>query len=289
MRRILLYLPSIATMLTVIGCSEESLPSKAPTPNAELRTLTFEDCDAQFAPYVLDYASREIMSWSDLVDDKQYDGVLLYGDYEEHIYEWHDKNNTELAHNFLTPYWAGGGHALSNYIIEDYAALPDGCGGWHELQLATPNGGHNSSKNFAVHNGYIDSYNAEIYNSKLATLHFADGVERVINHMWIMNTSYVLNSLYYGNDYCPKATASTHLNIVAEGFDAADRCVGRLTFALCDGGELITEWTKWELASLGKVAKITFNFEASDDLKGEYGLLCPAYFAYDDVAVRFAE
>jgi hypothetical protein len=50
---------------------------------------------------------------------------------------------------------------------------------------------------------------------------------------------------------------------------------------------LITEWTKWDLTSLGKVAKVAFNLEASSDLIGEWGLASPAYFAYDDVTVRF--
>ena len=49
----------------------------------------------------------------------------------------------------------------------------------------------------------------------------------------------------------------------------------------------ISEWSKWDLTALGKGAKVTLNFAASDDLIGEYGLNCPAYFAYDNIAVRF--
>ena len=44
---------------------------------------------------------------------------------------------------------------------------------------------------------------------------------------------------------------------------------------------------KFDLSGLGKVVKITFNLVGSADLIGDYGLNCPAYFAYDDVAVRF--
>ena len=40
----------------------------------ELRTLTFEDADAHFTPYTLDYANKTISTWSDLVDDAQYNG-----------------------------------------------------------------------------------------------------------------------------------------------------------------------------------------------------------------------
>ena len=38
---------------------------------------------------------------------------------------------------------------------------------------------------------------------------------------------------------------------------------------------------------LGAGARVGFNIVGSDDLYGSYGLNTPAYFAYDDVAVRF--
>ena len=47
----------------------------------------------------------------------------------------------------------------------------------------------------------------------------------------------------------------------------------------------ILEWTKWDLSALGKVVKIDFNVTGSND--NGYGFSQPAYFAYDDVAVRF--
>ena len=45
------------------------------------------------------------------------------------------------------------------------------------------------------------------------------------------------------------------------------------------------DWTKWDLSGLGKVLKVTFNVTGSSD--NGYGFSQPAYFAYDDVAVRF--
>ena len=50
-------------------------------PTYELRVLTFEDKDAKFSPYSLDYAGAEITTWSDLIDDPEYGGPLCYGDY----------------------------------------------------------------------------------------------------------------------------------------------------------------------------------------------------------------
>ena len=255
----------------------------------ELRVLTFEDEDAKFTPYSLDYANKTINKWSDLVDDAQYGGTLTYNNYGEATYYWYDENNTEIEHSFTTPYW-GGGHAISNFVIENYETLPEGHYGWYELQFATPIGGHNGSKNFCVHNGYKDDYNSQIYDGKLAWFSFKNGKELVVDHMYVTNTCYVLNSLTYGDGFNNPATEDTYFKIVAYGYNVNDEEVGTAEFYLCKTGrQFVTDWQKWDLSSLGKVNKIVFNFSGSDDLSGAYGLNCPAYFAYDDVAVRFTE
>ena len=255
----------------------------------ELRVLTFEDEDTKFTPYSLDYANKTINKWSDLVDDAQYGGTLTYNNYGEATYYWYDENNTEIEHSFTTPYW-GGGHAISNFVIENYETLPEGHYGWYELQFATPIGGHNGSKNFCVHNGYKDDYNSQIYDGKLAWFSFKNGKELVVDHMYVTNTCYVLNSLTYGDGFNSPATEDTYFKIVAYGYNANDEEVGTAEFYLCKTGrQFVTDWQKWDLSSLGKVNKIVFNFSGSDDLSGAYGLNCPAYFAYDDVAVRFTE
>ena len=241
----------------------------APAPQYQLRTLTFEGDD-----------------WVSMIDSVQYGGDLLYSNEME--YSWVDSNNTNLSHSFTTPYWSGG-HAISNYVIEDYSTLPDGCNGWYELQLATPIGGNGGSANFCVHNGYKDFFNEQIYDATLQGFEFADGVERVIDHMYITNTCYVLNSLTYGDGFAPAATEETLFKVIAYGYDAEDSLTGSCEFILCQGTDLVTEWEKWELSALGRVAKVVFNFVPSSDLVGDYGMNTPAYFAYDDVAVRFEE
>jgi hypothetical protein len=255
----------------------------------ELRVLTFEDEDTKFTPYSLDYANKTISKWSELVDDAQYGGTLTYNNYGEATYYWYDENNTEIEHSFTTPYW-GGGHAISNFVIENYETLPNGYYGWYELQFATPIGGHNNSKNFCVHNGYQDDYNSQIYDGKLAWFSFKGGKEQVVDHMFVTNTCYVLNSLMYGDGFNSPATDDTWVKIVAYGYNANEEEVGTSEFYLCNTGRrFVTDWQKWDLSSLGKVNKIVFNFAASDDQIGSYGLNCPAYFAYDDVAIQFTE
>ena len=146
----------------------------------ELRVLTFEDEDAQFSEYTLDYAGATITKWSDLIDDPQYGGPLTYADYMSAEYHWYDEGNTELAHTFPDNYaycfW-GGGHAISNYwgagwsdedrdthiakyYGEDYVAENagnDAMLGWFNLQMMVPVQPH-SGDNFAVHYGYKDFF-----------------------------------------------------------------------------------------------------------------------------------
>lgn len=249
--------------------NEENQEPEVPEgPQYELRTLSFEQ-----------------EQWNELIDEVQYGGSLLYADGGE--YSWYDEGNTELCHSFVTPYWTGG-HAISHYAMDDYATLPEGYYGWYELQLSVLGGGCNGSRNFAVHNGYADFYNSQIYDASLQTLEFADGIERVVESMWVTNTCYVLNSLSYGDGFNSPATEDTLFKVVAYGYNAQEEQVGRAEFTLCNGiDNIVREWTKWDLSTLGKVAKIAFNFEASDDQIGDYGMNCPAYFAYDDVVVRF--
>ena len=290
----------------------------------DMRVLTFEDCDAKFEPYWLDYADywsgREITTWSDLIDDPQYGGPLTYGDYMSAMYTWWDEGNTELVHmfpdNYAYCFW-GGGHAISNYwgegfsdedrdkhiakyYGEDYVennAGNDQMLGWFNLQLMTPVPAH-SGDNFVVHYGYKDFYS---YVENLPELYFADGEARVIDHMYVTNTSYTLNQLYNGvkseegNSFGGNWTGLTEdawLKIVAQGFvdvdaDADAEPISEVEFYLVQGMNVVTDWQKWDLSELGAVAKVRFNFLYSDEMGGRYGFTIPGYFAYDDVAVRF--
>ena len=293
----------------------------------ELRVLTFEDEDAQFSEYSLDYADdwagRTITTWSDLIDDPQYGGPLTYADYMSAEYHWYDENNTELAHtfpdNYSFCYW-GGGHAISNYwgegfddedrnkhiatfygqdYVDQWQGKPgaDGALGWFCVQMMVPTKPH-SGKNFAVHYGYKDFFT---YIENLPELRFEDGEKRVIDHMYVINTNYTLNQLVNGvkseegNTFGGNwegLTEDAWLKIVAYGFDDIDADAyatpkDSVEFYLVKGTEVVTDWQKWDLSSLGEVAKVRFNFLYSEDMGGKYGFTIPGYFAYDDVAVRF--
>lgn len=289
----------------------------------ELRVLTFEDVDAKFDPYYLDYADdgagREITTWSDLVDDPQYGGPLTYGDMMSAMYTWYDQYNTELSHTFPEVwgtycYWSGG-HAISNYWGEGYSnedrnnhiakyygedyvennAGNDSMLGWFNLQLMTPVPAY-SGDNFAVHFGYTDFFSMS--GDVLPEIFFADGEARVIDHMYVTNTNYTLNQLMcgvgseagntFGGDYTGP-TEDSFYKIIAYGYASWDdeEPTSELEFYLLDGTTPVLDWEKWDLAELGAVVRVKFNLVGSEDMSGSYGLTIPAYFAYDDIAVRF--
>ena len=290
----------------------------------ELRVLTFEDKDAKFTKYSLDYADdwagRTITTWSDLIDNPQYGGPLTYADYMSAAYHWYDEGNTELAHTFPDNYaycfW-GGGHAISNYwgagwtdedrdkhiakfYGEDYVkanAGNDAALGWFNVQWMVPVQPH-SGNNFAVHYGYKDFFT---YIENLPEISFEDGKKRVIDHMYVINTNYTLNQLYNGvkseagNSFGGNwdgLTDNAWLKIVAYSFDDVDADAyatpkDSVEFYLVKGKNVVTDWQKWDLSALGEVAKVRFNFIYSEEMGGKYGFTIPGYFAYDDVAVRF--
>ena len=291
----------------------------------ELRVLTFEDKDVKFSPYYLEYADgwagREISKWSQLVDSPQYSGPLLYGnDAMDAMYYWYDEGNTELYHmfpdNYAFCFW-GGGHAISNYwgagyadedrnghilkyygqsYLDQWVGKPgaDGALGWFLLQLMTPVAPH-SGENFCVHYGYKDFFS---FIENIPELSFADCEPRVIDHMWVTNTNYTLNQLHNGvkseegNSFGGNWTGlkeDAWLKIVAYGFESIDDTdpTTEAEFYLVQGYNVVEDWQKWDLSSLGKVAKVQFNFLYSDEMGGKYGFTIPGYFAYDDIAVRF--
>lgn len=271
----------MALTLMMTSCNTDEPTGELPV--EQLAVLTFEDSDVAFTPYIIEGCGKTISLWSHLVDEQQYGGALLYNDYSFTGYRWCDEGNTELASGIVGGgvFW-NGGHAISHYYN------PDCTTSTFETQLEVSVGsegaaGHNGSRHFAVHNGYVDESS---YKTKAPGFYFADGVERTIKCVYVVNTSYVYNSLRYGDAFSPAATSTTWYKITATGYNAADEMTGKSEFLLCNGCDnIVSDWTCWNLESLGSVAKVEFNLSASDDLVGQFGLTVPAYFAYDDVTV----
>ena len=248
--------------------------------------------ETEYELRILDFEGAK---WNALIDSPQYGGPLLYGDSgygfssESDAYKWTDQNTQlhsrlcQVGGNYC--YWSGG-HAVSNYASADFVNH----GGFQSqltvfdidaVGLARTGGGNNGSDNFAVHFGYKDDspYNM---SEELPSLSFADNVARVVDHMYVNITTYTLNCLLNGNSLTePGGT----FWLSATGYNGETK-TGEVKIFLSDGeNSIVQNWTKWELSSLGKVTKIEFNVGGSAD--NNYGFSQPAYFAYDDVAVRF--
>ena len=270
-------------------------PSTGETQNAgyELRVLTFEDADYKGGT---NFAGKS--DWSSLIDSPQYGGSMLYPNGsgttdESKAYTWYDAGNTELKHmlpkswdNYC--YW-GGGHAVSNYASSDYVANGDFN---HQLTVykagaegdVRTGGGHNGSNNFAVHFGYKDK-SGYTDSQILPSFAFGDGMARVIDHMYVNNICYALNCYLNGNGLTAKIGDDDWVKLTATGYDGEAK-TGEASIYLCNGPKnIITDWTKFDLSGLGAVTKVEFNITGSSD--NGYGFSQPAYFAYDDVAVRF--
>ena len=261
-----------------------------------LRVLTFEDAD-----YKGDGNYVGSKDWSTLIDDPQYGGLLLYGDSgagvftKEDAYKWSDDNNTFLTSMLSEDYgsycyWSGG-HAISNYVSGEASKYGDFT---HQLTvykkdvegIQRTGGGHNGSNNFAIHYGYMDGspFNMTEY---LPSFSFSDNVARVVDHMYVNNICYAINCYIDGNGLTAKIGPDDWVKLVATGYDKdGNKVEKQAEIYLCNGPDnIVTDWTKWDLSVLGEVTKIEFNVTGSSD--NGYGFSQPAYFAYDDVAVRF--
>ena len=260
----------------------------------EIVTLTFEDEDYIGGTYFTGQPN-----WSSFIDNPQYGGPLLYGESgfgytsEDEAYNWADLENTWLSNRLsegygMWSYWSGG-HALSNYgsgDIENYGDFNSQLTVYHSgvSGLTRTGNGHNGSDNFAVHYGYADNSGFGLGEESLPALTFADGKARVVDHMYVNNTNYTLNCFLEGNGLTAKIGDNDWAKIVATGYNDGFT-TGTAEFYLCNGpANIVRDWTKFDLSGLGEVNKITFNVLGSSD--NGYGYSQPAYFAYDDVAVR---
>ena len=240
--------------------------------------------------YQLNVLDFEGTKWSALIDSPQYGGPLLYGEgygfyTEDEAYSWYDEGNTFLKSTINNAYgswcyWSGG-VAVSNY----YNEVEEGT---YENQLSVNynkegNHGHNNSANFAACFGYNDG-NAYSTDSR-PLISFGDGVARVIDHLYVINTAYTLNCVLNGSGFNVPATEDTYIDLVVEGFYNGESA-GAVKIRLLNGTTALTEWTKLDLSSLGAVDSIKFNYEASADMIGDYGFNFPGYIAIDDIAVR---
>ncbi|MCF0196844.1 MAG: DUF4465 domain-containing protein [Bacteroidaceae bacterium] len=211
-------------------------------------------------PEVLKTLNFEGEYFTKLIDNPQYGGPLLYS---EDKYEWTDTTSlltSGCQKDDWTMYGMGWGWkdgiAISSYVDGDEKVD-------YLRQLAVPVS--NGSRNFAV------AY-------KSGTLSFSDGKARVIQTMDICSTTYLLNNMKAS---CGKGYRF-YLVLVATH---ADYSTKSQTVTLAEDEKLVETWQTIDLSALGEVKKIDFVFTGTDN--SDWGLNTPAYFAFDNVVVKF--
>ena len=290
-----------ATLRIITSIAKDKLVKES---SYELRVLTFED-DITFEEYSFlggDENEYNITKWSDLIvpeDEQNYapNGNIIYANFQSCIsteYYWEDSNNTKLYHKFPENYgisnYAGGGAAVSSHTVDFSDLTKDEI---YNYQVSvTCGGGNNGSSNFCVayNASEVDYVGAGLTKN---TLEFGDGEARVIDHMYVTIAAPTHYCITYGNDFSEAFDNDDYLKLVATGIKEDDTKTESLEIMLAEGADYkLTDWTKWDLSSLGKVKAIEFHMEEAQKVSynganGPFYYKTPLYFAFDDIAVRF--
>lgn len=219
-------------------------------------TLTFEDVPASYlaGPTSAGENIHEYSGYHDVVTDLKWE-------------------STSTTYDEGVTYWWSHGIAVSQWTDMITPGFTNQCS-------AYATGGNNDSKTFGV-------------NFSGEPIAFAGAeTECVVEEVWVMNNTYAALSMKNGDDFGAKVfnyEDKDWLKLTVTGYDKKNNATGTVDFYLADfqtttSPGIITEWSKVELATLGKVHKLGFSLESSD--AGEWGMNTPNYFCIDDIKVR---
>lgn len=262
----------------------------------KVAVLTFEDADAKFPAYTLDYCGVDVEKWSDIIPaaDEQYYGgsTLIYADWSNPDgapYTWTDAGNTGLTHTF--PYnwdtyaFSGGGLVISNHYVSLEELENVGTANMYNYQLSIL--GEQTNNTFAL--AYCDS---QVGTEAKIALTFEDGAAHQINKMKVVIGALPIYSMINGSDFSDAYDDDDYLKLVVTAY-AEDGSTKVLEIMLADGADpstWVVDWTAVDLSSLGKVTKLEFNMEESQQISYDGGntiyYKTPLYFAIDDVEVQ---
>jgi len=171
--------------------------------------------------------------------------------------------------------WWGSGIAISNWTDKETAGYENACSVY-------AGGGHSGSDIFGVSYGSTSIY----FNTT--------GAEYIIEEMWVTNGTYAVLSMMNGDSWAKKFTHADKdwFKLTIKGYkSSSDVETGIVEFYLADfrtagSPGIITEWSKIDLTSLGKVHSIKFELSSSDNDPSGLWMNTPAYFCLDNIVVR---
>jgi hypothetical protein len=114
---------------------------------------------------------------------------------------------------------------------------------------------------------------------------FNDGNLYTLNGMYVTNSPYPYYTNIAGDDFSNGLTnEGDYFKVIAHGVKA-DNTVETAEFILAEfkNGSLqqVTEWTWWDLSTLGTIKEVYFTMESTD--VGQWGMNTPAYFCIDRI------
>ncbi len=231
-------------------------------------TFTFTSCEKtpvgpDYTLAVVDFEAANLSS----------EGYLVNDTYEE--------KGLTFVHNYTvnpggSDYW--NGFAVSNKTDE----TTPGMANQYSVYAASGAGG---SAKFAV-----------ACEFEGAVVEFAEGEAYEMEYAYINNSTYVYLAIKDGNDGfgAVKGPFETGdwFRLTATGYDAEGGKTAEKEIYLADyrNGKtfIMSEWTKVDLSSLGKVNKVAFTLWSTDtgDFGGTEYMNTPGYFCLDNLAYR---
>ncbi len=213
-------------------------------------------------------------------------GTNLYGGKYPGFYDAF----TGLEFGLLRNDFFEGGVILSQWNDTTTAGYTNQCSVFY-VDNSTGHGGHNGSRTFAVNYGSDNS--SYLYGSDSRTFvgFRGDDVEKTFDHFYVNNSTYAMLTMRDGDSFSSPLGYENNgwFKLVITGIDKDGSETGNVEFYLADfrnssSNGIVTEWTKVDLHSLGMVNKLRFDLKASAE--NEYGISVPAYFCFDDIAIR---
>lgn len=114
---------------------------------------------------------------------------------------------------------------------------------------------------------------------------FEDGSRR-IKYAYIANSTWVYYSIKDGDSMTDPFASGDYFKLTATGLDESGAETGSADLYLADYRDgktaILTEWTKFDLSSLGSVERVVFSLTTTKT--NSYGPLTPSYFCIDNIA-----
>ena len=174
-------------------------------------------------------------------------------------------------------YWSWSGTAISQFNDVTTAGSANQLNAYYK-DTSTGFSGYGGSKTYAV------VYGGDITFDD-------DETEGAFDHFWVTNSAYAALSMKDGDSFGKKFGSGDWFKLSIEGYDKNDVKTGTtVEFYLADfrtatSQGIITTWTKVDLRPLGnKVHTVKFTLDSSD--VGDWGTNTPAYFCFDNLAIK---